>query len=108
MGKTRRELDSLGEVDVSSEAGAQTARATRNFPISRIPISHFSQLVGARAIVNEAAALANVRLGDLSPSKSNAIAAACDDIVAGQLTAEFAIDIFQGGTGTSTNTNRFS
>lgn len=107
MGRTHREIDSLGEVEVPSEAyyGAQTARAIKNFPISRIPISHLSWRIDALATVKKAAALANARLGDLSTSKASAIAAACDDIVAGHLAAEFPIDVFQGGAGTSTNMN---
>lgn len=107
MGKTRREFDSLGEIEVPSEAyyGAQTVRAVRNFPISGIPISHLSQLIRALATVKKAAVLANARLGDISASKASAIAAACDDIVDGDLINEFPIDVFQGGAGTSTNMN---
>lgn len=107
MSKTRREIDSLGEVEVPSDAyyGAQTVRAINNFAISGIPISQFPQLIHALAIVKKAAVLANARLGDISASKASAIAAACDDIIAGDLTAEFPIDVFQGGAGTSTNMN---
>lgn len=107
MTKMRREIDSLGEVEVPSEAyyGAQTVRAIRNFPISGISISHFSQLIHALAIVKKAAVQANARLGDIPASKATAIAAACDDIIAGGLTGEFPIDVFQGGAGTSTNMN---
>ncbi|MGY4372721.1 aspartate ammonia-lyase [Bradyrhizobium sp. i1.3.1] len=107
MRKTRREIDSLGEVEVPSEAyyGAQTVRAITNFSISGIPISHLAQLIHALAIVKKAAVLANARLGDISVSKAAAIAAACDDIVAGKLTGEFPVYVFQGGAGTSTNMN---
>ncbi|UPJ94926.1 aspartate ammonia-lyase [Bradyrhizobium sp. 172] len=107
MSTVRKEGDSLGEVDVPGEAyyGAQTARAIRNFSISGIPISHLSHLIHALAMVKKAAVLANVRLGDISESKGNAIAAACDDIIAGNLMAEFPVDVFQGGAGTSTNMN---
>lgn len=107
MGTTRCEIDSLGEVEVPSDAyyGAQTVRAIRNFSISGIPISLLSQLVRALAIVKKAAVLANARLGDISSDKASAIAAACDDIVDGALIAEFPIDVFQGGAGTSTNMN---
>lgn len=107
MGNTRREVDSLGEMDVPSDAyyGAQTARAIRNFSISGIPINHLPQLIHALAIVKKAAVLANARLGDIAASKAAAIAAACDDIVAGDLMADFPIDVFQGGAGTSTNMN---
>lgn len=107
MGKTRREIDSLGEVDVPSGAyyGSQTMRAIDNFSISGIPISHLSQLIDALAIVKKAAVLANARLGDVPAAKARVIASACDDIIAGELTAEFPIDVFQGGAGTSTNMN---
>lgn len=107
MSTVRKEGDSLGEVDVPGEAyyGAQTARAIRNFSISGIPISHLSHLIHALAMVKKAAVLANVRLGDISNSKGAAIAAACDDIIAGNLMAEFPVDVFQGGAGTSTNMN---
>lgn len=107
MGKTRREVDSLGEVEVPSEAyyGSQTVRAIRNFSISGIPLSHLPQFIHALAIVKKAALQANARLGDIPSSKATAIAAACDDIIAGDLDAEFPIDVFQGGAGTSTNMN---
>ncbi|MBT1516792.1 aspartate ammonia-lyase [Bradyrhizobium sp. SRL28] len=107
MGKTRREVDSLGEVEVPSEAyyGAQTVRAIRNFSISGISVSHLSQLIHALAIVKKAAVLTNAKLGDIPASKATVIAAACDDITAGDLTADFPIDVFQGGAGTSTNMN---
>lgn len=107
MGKARREADSLGEVEVPSEAyyGAQTVRAIGNFAISGIPISHLLQLIPALAMVKKAAVLANARLGDISARKASAIASACDDIMGGGFAAEFPIDVFQGGAGTSTNMN---
>ncbi|MDE5458831.1 aspartate ammonia-lyase [Bradyrhizobium sp. CSA112] len=107
MSKTRREVDSLGEVEVPSEAyyGAQTVRAIKHFPISGIRISHLFQLIHALAIVKKAAVLANSKLGDIAASKAVAIAAACDDILAGELSTEFPIDVFQGGAGTSANMN---
>ncbi|MDF0498658.1 aspartate ammonia-lyase [Bradyrhizobium yuanmingense] len=107
MGKKRREADSLGGVEIPSDAyyGAQTMRAIDNFPISGVPIGHLSQLIYALAIVKKAAVLANARLGDIAAHKANAIAAACDDIIAGDLITEFPIDVFQGGAGTSTNMN---
>ncbi|MGY3611019.1 MULTISPECIES: aspartate ammonia-lyase [unclassified Bradyrhizobium] len=107
MSDTRTEIDSLGEVEVPMEAyyGAQTIRAIENFPISGTPISHFPQLVRALATVKKAAVLANVRLGDISTDKADAIAAASDEIAAGALMDQFPIDVFQGGAGTSTNMN---
>ncbi|VIO70090.1 Aspartate ammonia-lyase [Bradyrhizobium ivorense] len=97
----------MGEVEVPSSAyyGAQTVRAIRNFSISGLPISQLSQLINALALVKKAAVLANAKLGDISDSKARVIAAACDDIAAGKLSAEFPIDVFQGGAGTSTNMN---
>lgn len=107
MGKKRREVDRLGEVEVPSEAydASQTLRAIRNFSISGIPISHLPQFIQALAVVKKAAVRGNARLGDIPSSKATAIAAACDDIIAGDLDAEFPIDVFQGGAGTSTNMN---
>ncbi|MEY9981489.1 aspartate ammonia-lyase [Bradyrhizobium yuanmingense] len=107
MNGTRREIDGLGEVDVPLGAyyGPQTMRAINNFPISGIPISHLSQLIHALAMVKKAAVLANARLGDIPATKARAIAASCDDIINGNLMAEFPIDVFQGGAGTSTNMN---
>ncbi len=56
-------------------------------------------------VVKKAAALANARLGDIPTTKATAIAAACDDIIAGGSMTEFPVDVFQGGAGTSTNMN---
>ncbi len=103
----RLEHDSLGDVEVPADAyyGAQTARAIDNFPISGIPISHFPALIRGLAMVKKAAARANARLGDLPADKLDAIVAACDDVIAGQLDSAFPSDVFQGGAGTSTNMN---
>ncbi|MET4483601.1 aspartate ammonia-lyase [Bradyrhizobium sp. F1.13.3] len=107
MGKTRREVDSLGELEVPNEAyyGAQTVRAIDNFAISGIQIGHLSQLIEALGIVKKASVQANAKLGDISADKASAIAAACDDVIDGKMAAEFPIDVFQGGAGTSTNMN---
>ncbi|MDF0582009.1 lyase family protein [Bradyrhizobium yuanmingense] len=107
MSKTRREIDSLGELQVPSEAyySTQTVWAINNFPISGIPISHLSQVVQALAIVKKAAILANKNLGNISAPKADAIVAGCDDIAAGGLITEFPIEVFQGGAGTSTTMN---
>lgn len=103
MNGTHREIDSLGEVGVPIGAfyGSQSMCAINNFSISGIPISHLSQLVHAPAMIKKAAVLANASLGDIPPAKGAAIAAACDDIIAGNVTADFPIDVFQGGAGTS-------
>ncbi len=104
---TRREHDSLGEIDVDADAyyAAQTARAFSNFQISGIPIGHYAVFIRALAFVKKAAALANLELGDLDRKKADAIVAACDDIAGGKLADQFVLDVFQGGAGTSTNMN---
>lgn len=104
---TRREHDSLGEIDVDADAyyAAQTARAFSNFQISGIPIGHYAVFIRALAFVKKAAALANLELGDLDRKKADAIIAACDDIAGGKLADQFVLDVFQGGAGTSTNMN---
>ncbi|MCP3380297.1 hypothetical protein NLM31_07840 [Bradyrhizobium sp. CCGUVB4N] len=91
MGKTRRKVDSLGEVEAPNEAyyGSQAVGAIRNSSISGIQISHLPQDIHALAVVKKAAMRANARLGDIPSSKTTAIAAARDDIIAGDLDAEF-------------------
>ncbi|MEI3856073.1 MULTISPECIES: aspartate ammonia-lyase [Ensifer] len=103
----RSERDSLGEVEVPADAyyGAQTARAIGNFQISGTPISHYPLFIRALALTKKAAALANHQIGDLTSEKKRAIAMACDDVANGQLLDQFAVDVFQGGAGTSTNMN---
>ena len=103
----RIEHDSLGEVEVPGDAlfGAQTVRAVRNFPISGVPLSHYPTLLTALARVKQAAALANAAMGKLAPARCDAIAAAAEEIVSGELHDQFPVDVFQGGAGTSTNMN---
>ena len=107
MSKTRREHDLLGERDVPASAyyGIQTLRATENFAITGLPISHYPRLINSLAYIKKAAALANERLGLLEARLAGAIAGACDEILAGQLHGEFVVDVMQGGAGTSTNMN---
>lgn len=104
---TRQESDFLGVKDIPSEAywGVHTARALENFPISGNPISAMPELVWALAQVKKAAATANLQLGVLPKEKADAINAACDDIIAGQLHDQFVVDVIQGGAGTSSNMN---
>jgi aspartate ammonia-lyase len=104
---TRRERDSLGEVDVPADAywGVHTARALVNFPITRRAISNYPDLVRALARVKQAAARANLELGALEPAKAAAIEAVCERIVAGELHDQFVVGAIQGGAGTSTNMN---
>jgi aspartate ammonia-lyase len=101
----RREHDSLGEREVPQHAyyGVQTLRAVENFPFSGIHVRHYEHFVRALAYVKKAAALANAELGVLDPNIAQAIAKACDEIVAGQLHDQFVVDMIQGGAGTSTN-----
>jgi aspartate ammonia-lyase len=103
----RREHDSLGERDLPDNAfyGVQTLRALENFPFSGIRLCHYEHFVRALACVKKAAALANAELGALEPKIAHAIAAACDEILAGKLHDQFVVDMIQGGAGTSTNMN---
>jgi aspartate ammonia-lyase len=104
---TRREHDLLGDKDVPADAywGVHTARARENFPITGTTIAAYPHLVEALASVKEAAARANAELGLLSPDIADAICAACREIREGALHGEFAVDVIQGGAGTSTNMN---
>ena len=101
----RTEHDSLGPVDVPADAlyGAQTQRARDNFPVSTLRFPRrFIEAVGR---VKEASARANNDLGLLSDEKKEVIVTAAQEVVAGELDDEFVLDIFQTGSGTSTNMN---
>ena len=101
----RIEKDSLGEVRVPADAlyGAQTQRAVENFPISGQRFGRgFIQALG---LLKKAAALTNQELGYLDGEIAGAIAAAAGEVVAGGWDEEFVLDIFQTGSGTSTNMN---
>ncbi|MFA5028227.1 MAG: aspartate ammonia-lyase [Candidatus Methylomirabilota bacterium] len=106
-GRTRREHDLLGERDVPAEAyyGIQTLRAVENFPISGTRLAGFGHFIDALAMIKKAAALANHDLGILDRARTDAIAAACDEILAGKFHEQFVVDMIQGGAGTSTNMN---
>ncbi|MBV6415710.1 MAG: Fumarate hydratase class II [Steroidobacteraceae bacterium] len=101
----RTEHDSMGELQVPLEAlwGAQTQRAVQNFPVSglRMP-REFLRAVG---LVKAAAATANAELGLLPADIARAIEAAAAEVAAGMHDAHFPIDVFQTGSGTSTNMN---
>lgn len=103
----RKERDSLGERELPDTAyyGVQTLRGMENFPISGIPLNHFSHFVRSLAYVKKAAATANQELGVIKPDRAAAIIAACDEIIAGNWHEHFTIDMIQGGAGTSTNMN---
>ena len=107
MNPTRTEHDLLGERDVPAGRyyGIQTLRAVENFAITGIPIAHYPRLIKSLAYIKKAAALTNRELGLLDPTLTDAIARACDEILAGALHDEFVVDVIQGGAGTSTNMN---
>ena len=102
---TRIERDTMGELAVPSAAyyGVQTARAIENFPISslRMPRS----VIRAMGLIKRAAASVNQSLGLLDKKPADAIKVAATEVVEGKLDAEFPVDIFQTGSGTSTNMN---
>src|ERR1700691_1895292 len=105
---TRREHDMLGEVEVPADAywGVHTLRAVDNFPITGVPVGHFPDFVRALALVKQAAARANRRLGHLAAAKADAIDRACDLIAKdGRFHDQFVVDAIQGGAATSTNMN---
>ncbi|MFC6673408.1 aspartate ammonia-lyase [Marinobacterium aestuariivivens] len=103
----RIEHDLLGDLAVPADAyyGVQTARALDNFRITGIPLAHFPNFIKALAMVKQAAARANRKLGNLPASLEQAISSACDEIIAGQWHEHFVVDMIQGGAGTSTNMN---
>ena len=105
MSNTRIERDSMGELQVPSEAlyGAQTQRAVNNFPISQLRMPR--QFVRALLLAKAAAAQANLELKQISEGQSKAIVTACNELLASDFMAHFPVDVFQTGSGTSTNMN---
>jgi len=101
----RIERDSLGEMEVPANAywGAQTQRAVENFPISGITFGR--RFVRALGIVKKAAAEANRELGLLEGDKADAVVEAADEVIAGDHDDQFPVDVFQTGSGTSSNMN---
>src|SRR5580658_1249099 len=101
----RVERDSMGELKVPADAlwGAQTQRAVQNFAISGLPMPQ--AFIAALALVKQAAARANRALGLLEPKIAQAVDAAAAEVAAGKHDRHFPIDIFQTGSGTSTNMN---
>ena len=104
-GPERVERDSMGEMRVPATAyyGAQTARAVENFPIS--PLRFSRRFIAAFGIVKAAAARCNAELGLLDARRAGALAEAAREVAAGRLDGEFVVDVFQTGSGTSTNMN---
>lgn len=101
----RSEKDSMGEVKVPANAyyGAQTQRAVENFPVSGIGFPR--AFIHGLGLVKLAAAAANEELGMLEPGLARAIRQAAQEVREGNLDREFVVDIFQTGSGTSTNMN---
>ena len=105
MGQYRTEHDTMGEVRVPKAAKwrAQTQRAVENFPISGVPID--PSLIRALAAVKGAVAAQNGRRRAIPKAKAEAIEAAAAEVFAGRWDAEFPVDVFQTGSGTSSNMN---
>jgi fumarate hydratase, class II len=103
--QTRIEKDSMGTMELPADAlyGATTQRAVLNFPISGYRFSR--PFIRALGLVKWAAALANRDLGRLEEKRAQLIAEAAEEIIDGQWDSQFPIDIFQTGSGTSTNMN---
>jgi fumarate hydratase class II len=101
----RIEKDTMGEVKVPKNAlyGAQTQRAVENFPISGTTLERAH--IAALAQIKKSAAQANAKLGVLDKAIADAIASAADEVIAGKRDGEFPVDIFQTGSGTSSNMN---
>ena len=105
MSEFRIEKDSMGEVKVPAQAyySAQAQRAVENFPISGQPLP--KKLVRALGLVKLAAAIANRDLGKLKPEIADPIILAAREVAQGKLDDEFPIDVYQTGSGTSSNMN---
>jgi fumarate hydratase, class II len=103
--ETRIERDTMGELAVPAQAyyGVQTARAIENFPIS--PLRFPRSFIRAMGLIKRSAASVNESLGLLNRKHAAAIRKAAQEVIEGKLDAEFPVDIFQTGSGTSTNMN---
>ncbi len=101
----RIERDTLGEVTVPADAlyGASTARARANFPISGLGLPR--RFLWALGLIKGSAATVSAEAGDLESRVAEAVRRAADEVMAGELDAHFVVDVFQTGSGTSTNTN---
>jgi len=105
MSDFRIEKDSMGEMQVPADAyyGAQTARAVENFPIS--PLRFSRRFIRAMGLIKAAAARTNHRLKLLDEKRAKAIEQAAMEVADGRFDGEFVVDVFQTGSGTSTNMN---
>ena len=105
MNEYRIEQDSLGKMRVPEKAlyGAQTARAIDNFPISGLRLTR--PMLRALGLLKKHAAQTNQQLGLLPAEAADAISRAASEVVDGQLDEQFPVDVFQTGSGTSSNMN---
>jgi fumarate hydratase class II len=105
MTTTRTETDSLGPIEVEAKNyfGAQTERARRNFPVSGLTFPH--RFIAAHALIKREAAKVNRDMGLVPAEIAEAIVAAADEVIGGRFPQDFPLDIFQTGSGTSTNMN---
>src|SRR5215207_3224497 len=101
----RTEKDSMGEMKVPADAyyGAQTARAVENFPISDLRFSR--RFISAMGLIKWACAQVNFDLGVLNEQRRSLVQQAAQEVMDGKLDSQFVVDIFQTGSGTSTNMN---
>src|SRR5215212_4529498 len=101
----RTEKDSMGELKVPADAyyGAQTGRAVENFPISDLRFSR--RFIAAMGLIKWAAAEVNAQLGVLDDRRKQLVQQAAQEVIDGKLDGQFVVDIFQTGSGTSTNMN---
>jgi len=105
MSSTRTEKDSMGTMEVPSEAlyGASTQRAVLNFPVSGRGFGR--EFIRALGLIKSSCAQANLELGRLSKERVDLITRAAQEVIDGHLDAHFPVDIYQTGSGTSTNMN---
>jgi len=105
MTEHRIEKDSMGEMQVPAKSyyGAQTQRAVLNFPISGLRFPR--PFIRALGLIKKAAAQTNLEFGSLGEGLAAAITQAADEVIEGKLDEQFVVDIFQTGSGTSTNMN---
>src|SRR3984893_14523606 len=105
MNDIRIEKDSMGDVKVPAQAyyGAQTQRAVENFPISGQPLP--GRLIHALGLIKMASGTANRDLGKLKPELAEPIIRAAREVAAGKFDDQFPIDVYQTGSGTSSNMN---
>jgi fumarate hydratase class II len=105
MAKSRTERDTMGEMQVPADAlyGASTARAVQNFPIANRPVP--ATVIHAFGHLKAACAQVNLNLGKLDAKRAGAIIAASQEVADGKHDAHFPVDVYQTGSGTSTNTN---